>query len=76
MRHGLDPGIGEPSQKVLTEVVTPDGEINLVLPSDFDVGTATKTSTSVGIVHNQDGGADGADGSNLGLVTCRWMSRA
>jgi NADPH2:quinone reductase len=76
VRHGLDPGIGEPSQKVLTEIVTPDGEINLVLPSDWDAGSATKTSTSVGIVHNQDNGAYGADGTDLGLVTCRWISRA
>jgi NADPH2:quinone reductase len=76
VRHGLDPGIGEPSQKVLTEIVAPDGEINLVLPSDWDAGSATKTSTSVGIVHNQDNGAYGADGTDLGLVTCRWISRA
>ena len=76
MRHGLDLGIGEPSQKVLTEIVAPDGEINLVLPSDWDAGSATKTSTSVGIVHNQDNGAYGADGTDLGLVTCSWISRA
>jgi NADPH2:quinone reductase len=74
--HGIDPGIGLPSQKVLTEIVAPDGAINLVLPSNFDVGSATKTTTSVGIVHNQENGAYGADGSDLGFVTCRWFTRA
>ena len=77
MRHGLDPGIGLPSQKVLTEVVASDGSIDLVLPSDWDVGSSqTKTKTSVGTVHNQDNGAHGADASDLGLVTCRWFTRA
>jgi NADPH2:quinone reductase len=74
--HGLDPGIGLPSQKVLTEIVAPDGAINLVLPSNYDVGSVTRTTTSVGIVHNQDNGAYGADGSDLGFVTCRWFTRA
>ncbi|RYO00217.1 hypothetical protein AA0119_g6258 [Alternaria tenuissima] len=77
LRHGLDPGIGLPSQKVLTEVVASDGSIDLVLPSDWDVGSSqTKTKTSVGTVHNQDNGAHGADASDLGLVTCRWFTRA
>ena len=77
VRHGLDPGIGLPSQKVLTEIVAPDGAINLVLPSDFDVGSArTKTTTSVGVVHNQENGAYGPDASDLGFVTCRWFTRA
>ncbi|KAF9735018.1 hypothetical protein PMIN06_000788 [Paraphaeosphaeria minitans] len=76
VRHGLDPGIGLASQKVLTEVVAPDGAINLVLPSDFDVGSATKSTTSVGVVHNQEDGAYGADASDLGLVTCRWFTKA
>jgi NADPH2:quinone reductase len=76
VRHGLDPGIGEPSQKVLTEIVASDGAINLVLPSDFDVGTVEKTSTSVGVVHNQENGAYGPDASDLGFVTCRWFTRA
>ncbi|KAF7671095.1 hypothetical protein GT037_010876 [Alternaria burnsii] len=60
LRHGLDPGIGLPSQKVLTEVVASDGSIDLILPSDWDVGSSqTKTKTSVGTVHNQDNGAHG-----------------
>jgi hypothetical protein len=54
----------------------PDGSNNLVLPSDFDAVSATKTSTSVGIVHNQNNGAYGANGSDLGFVTCRWFTRA
>lgn len=75
-RHGMDPGIGIASQRVLTEVVAPDGAINLVLPSNFDVGSATKTLTSVGTVHNQDNGAHGPDASDLGLVMCRWFTKA
>ena len=39
LRHGLDPGIGEPSKKVPTDIVASDEAINLVLPSNFDVGT-------------------------------------
>ncbi|KAJ4302836.1 hypothetical protein N0V90_001727 [Kalmusia sp. IMI 367209] len=70
VQHGLDPSIGLPSQKVLTEVVGPDGAINLVLPSEFDVGSVTKTTTSVGIIHNQEVRAHSADGSDLGFVTC------
>ncbi|KAK5675086.1 hypothetical protein LTS10_012160 [Elasticomyces elasticus] len=76
VKHGLDPGIGLPSQQVLTEIVAHDGAINLVLPSNFDVGTVTRTLTSVGVVHNQDNGAYGPDASDLGFVTCRWFTRA
>lgn len=76
VKHGLDPGIGEPAQKILTEIVDSDGVINLVLPSSFDVAPIARTLTSVGIVHNQENGAYGADGSDLGLVTCRWFTRA
>jgi NADPH2:quinone reductase len=76
VRHGLDPGIGEPSKNVLTEIVVSDGAINLVLPSNWDVGAAEKTSTSVGVVHNQENGAYGPDASDLGFVTCRWFTRA
>ena len=73
VRYGLDPGIGPPSQNVLTEIVAPDGAINLVLPSNFEVRTAVRTLTSVGVVHNQDNGAHGPDASDLGLVVCRWF---
>tara|TARA_R110002003_G_scaffold40_14_gene2779 strand:- start:2392 stop:3066 length:675 start_codon:yes stop_codon:yes gene_type:complete len=75
-RHGLDPGIGISSQRVLTEIVAPDGEINLVLPSNFDVGTTTKTVTTVGVIHNQDNGAYGLEVSDLSLVMCRWFTKA
>jgi len=74
--HGLDPGIGISSQKVLTEIVAPGGAINLVLPSDFDVEPAVKSLTSVGVVHNQDNGAYGDDASDLGFVICRWFTRS
>jgi NADPH2:quinone reductase len=76
VRHGLDPGIGVSSQKVLTEIVASDGTINLVLPSNFGVGSVKRTLTSVGVVHNQDDGAYGPDASDLGFVTCRWFTRA
>jgi NADPH2:quinone reductase len=66
VRHGLDPGIGHASQKVLTEIVAPDGAINLVMPSDTEVGSATKTMTSVGVVHNQDN-------ESLGLMLAFWV---
>jgi NADPH2:quinone reductase len=75
-KHGMDPGIGPSSQKVLTEIVAPDGAINLVLPSNYDVGSATKTLTSVGVVHNQDDGAHGPDAGDLALVVCRWFTKA
>lgn len=76
VQHGLDPGIGSSSQKVLNEIVTPDGAINLVMPSDTDIKSATKTITSVGVVHNTDNGAHGADARDLGLVTSRWLTKA
>ncbi|KAK5086888.1 hypothetical protein LTR05_004058 [Lithohypha guttulata] len=69
-RHGLDPGIGEPCKKVLTEIVAKDGYIDLVLGvPDWDTAPATKTSTMVGIVHSNAG-------DDLGLVTCRWFTKA
>ncbi|KAF2819462.1 GroES-like protein [Ophiobolus disseminans] len=75
-RYGLDPGIGLPSQKILTEIVAKDGAINLVLPSQWDAGSVTKTLTAVGTVHNMDGGAHGPDATELGLVTSRWFTKA
>jgi NADPH2:quinone reductase len=69
VRHGLDPGIGEPSKSVLTEFVVPGGAINLVLPSEWDTGSAKKTSTMVSHVHEENG-------RDLGLVTCRWFTKA
>lgn len=74
--HGLDPGIGKSSQKVLNEIVTPEGAINLVMPSDTEIASATKTITSVGVVHNTDNGSHGADARDLGLVTARWLTKA
>lgn len=74
--HGLDPGIGKPSENVLNEIVASNGAINLVLPSDISVKSATKTKTSCGVVYNHDDGAHGPDASNLGLVTSRWFTKA
>jgi NADPH2:quinone reductase len=74
--HGLDPGIGTPSQKVLNDIVKSDGAINLVMPSDTEVRSAIKTITSVGVVHNTDGGAHGRDARDLGLVMSAWFTKA
>lgn len=73
IKHGLDPGIGESSKAVLTEVVAPDGAINLVLPSDWDTGSAKKTKTMVGAIHNSKVFGDARD---FGLVFCRWFTKA
>ncbi|KAH8594219.1 chaperonin 10-like protein [Bisporella sp. PMI_857] len=72
VRHGLDPGIGPQSARILKEIVVPGGAINLVLPSDFDVSPAVKTVTSVGAAHNQDNWGDSRD---LAFVFCRYFSR-
>ncbi|TIA07632.1 hypothetical protein D6C81_09398 [Aureobasidium pullulans] len=74
--HGLDPGIASSSQKVLNEIVPPEGAIKLVMPSDTEIASATKTMTSVGVVHNTDNGCHGADARDLGLVTARWLTKA
>ncbi|RGP63494.1 hypothetical protein FSPOR_8547 [Fusarium sporotrichioides] len=73
VRYGIDPGIGNSSKKVLMEIVAPDGAINIVLPSDWNTGTAVKTTTMVGSVHSADKEIDARD---LGLVTCRWFTKA
>ncbi|TIA42473.1 hypothetical protein D6C79_07023 [Aureobasidium pullulans] len=65
--HGLYPGIGKSSQKVLNEIV---------MPNDTEVASATKTMTSVGVVHNTDNGCHGGDARDLGLVTARWLTKA
>jgi NADPH2:quinone reductase len=75
VRHGMDPGIGESSKPVLSEIVVSGGAINIVLPSDWDTGNASKTTTSVGCIHNSDDGAYG-DSRDLGLVVCRWFTKA
>ncbi|THZ38778.1 hypothetical protein D6C90_06310 [Aureobasidium pullulans] len=74
--YGPDPGIGKSSQKGLNEIVTPEGAINLVMPSDTEIASATKTITSVGVVQNTDNGSRGADARDLGLVTARWLTKA
>jgi NADPH2:quinone reductase len=74
VRHGLDPGIGDSSKPVLTAFVGSGGAINIVLPSNWDTGKATKTVTMVGDCHNAAGAS--FDGRDLGLVTCRWFTKA
>jgi NADPH2:quinone reductase len=74
--HGLDPGIGKSSQKTLNDIVESEGAINLVMPSDTDVKSATKTVTSVGTVHYTDNGAHGLDNRDLGLVVSAWLTKA
>ena len=76
VRHGLDPGIRLPSQRVLTEIVSPSGAINLVLSSDINTESATKTSKMVGIVLDRANATWGEDGSDLELVTCLCFTSA
>ncbi|KAJ4123160.1 hypothetical protein NW768_009688 [Fusarium equiseti] len=75
VRYGVDPGMGDSSRKVLTEIVASDGAINIVLPSDWDTGAAVKTTTMVGSVHSEVDKNHG-DARDLGLVTCRWFTKA
>jgi len=74
VKHGVDPGIGESSKAVLSEIVAPNGAINLVLPSDWDTGSAKRTKTMVGAVHHQSEAF--GDARDLGLVMCRWFTKA
>lgn len=74
--HGLDPGIGKSGEKVLNTIVAPNGAINLVMPSDTVVASATKTDTSVGVVHDTDNGGHGADARDLGLVMSAWFTKS
>lgn len=77
VRHGLDPGIGEPSKKVLTGIVAKDGTIDLVAGvPDWDTAPAHKTTTMVGLVHSETGEGYSAPGHDLGLVTSRWFTKA
>jgi len=46
------------------------------MPSDTEIASATKTMTSVGVVHSTDNGCHGADARDLGLVTARWLTKA
>jgi NADPH2:quinone reductase len=45
------------------------------MPSDTEVASATKSITSVGVVHNMDNGGHGADARDLGLVMSAWFSK-
>jgi NADPH2:quinone reductase len=74
VRHGLDPGIGYSSKPVLTQFVGASGAINIVLLSNWDTEEATKTVTMVVDCHNAAGAS--SDGRDLGLVTCRWFTKA
>ena len=74
-QHGLDPGIGVHSKKVLDEIVAADGAINLVLPSNWSTVSAVKTTTSVGISHGADRATWEGNASNLAFVFSRWFTR-
>ncbi|CAN9337944.1 unnamed protein product [Alternaria alternata] len=78
VRHGLDPGIGEATKHVLTKIVAPDGAINIVLPNNWETGSVKKTMTMVGVIHNAPATEFGyfGDARDLGLVSCRWFTKA
>jgi hypothetical protein len=71
LRYGFDAGMG--CGDFFEQVIAPGGIFNVVLPADYDVPNLAKTTTSVGAHHNMDGAGDSRD---LGLVFCRYFTRA
>ncbi|KAL6229133.1 hypothetical protein BDW75DRAFT_235434 [Aspergillus navahoensis] len=71
--HAIDAAIVPQSAEVLRRVVAPGGQIDFILPNDFDVAPATKSVTSVGSVHNQP---EFENNEELGYVFSRYISRA
>ncbi|KAL4931487.1 zinc-binding alcohol dehydrogenase family protein [Aspergillus undulatus] len=71
--HALDAAITPESAEVLRHTVTPGGQIDFVLPNEFDVSPANKSYTSVGSVHNIPGFEHNAE---LGFIFCRYLTRA
>ncbi|KAL4876770.1 GroES-like protein [Aspergillus karnatakaensis] len=71
--HALDAAIVAESGEVLRQTVAPGGQIDFVLPNDFDVSPAVKSYTSVGSVHNIPGYPHNAE---IGYVFSRYLTRA
>ncbi|KAL6228673.1 hypothetical protein BDW75DRAFT_250956 [Aspergillus navahoensis] len=71
--HAIDAAIVPQSAEVLRRVVAPGGQIDFILPNDFDVAPATKSVTSVGSFHNQP---EFENNEELGYVFSRYISRA
>ncbi|OJZ80304.1 hypothetical protein ASPFODRAFT_85916 [Aspergillus luchuensis CBS 106.47] len=71
--HAIDAAIVPQSAEVLKRVVSPGGQVDFILPNDFDVAPATKSVTSVGSVHNQP---EFENNEELGYVISRYISRA
>lgn len=73
VKHALEAGVGEKCLDVFKELVLPDSAVNLVLPDDFDVPFAVKSSTAVGEAHN---GLHMGDGRDLAYIVTRYFTRA
>ncbi|KAL4860949.1 hypothetical protein BDV12DRAFT_204526 [Aspergillus spectabilis] len=71
--HAIDAAIVPQSAEFLRQVVAPGGQIDFILPNNFDVAPATKSVTSVGSVHNQ---TEFENNEELGYVFSRYISRA
>ncbi|KAL3427735.1 alcohol dehydrogenase [Phlyctema vagabunda] len=73
VQHAIDAAIVPESAHILSRAVAPGGQINFILPNDFDVSPAVKTVTSVGAAHNQ---ATFGDDRDLAFVFSRYFTRA
>ncbi|KAL6234841.1 hypothetical protein BDW75DRAFT_157204 [Aspergillus navahoensis] len=71
--HAIDAAIVPQSAEVLRGVVAPGGQVDFILPNDFDVAPAAKSVTSVGSVHKQP---EFEDNEELGYIFSRYISRA
>ncbi|KAL4864706.1 hypothetical protein BDV12DRAFT_8776 [Aspergillus spectabilis] len=71
--HAIDTVIVSESAEVLKQSVTPGGQIDFILPNDFDVSPAIKSVTSVGSVHKQP---EFENNEELGFMFSRYFTRA
>ncbi|GJP92770.1 hypothetical protein AnigIFM59636_008366 [Aspergillus niger] len=75
IKNALDTIVDETSAHVLTQVVTPGGQVDHVLPRDpKDLPGLLSTNTWVNAAHEKANGVD--DCRDLCFVFCRWFSRA
>ncbi|KAF7587260.1 hypothetical protein BBP40_007499 [Aspergillus hancockii] len=71
--HTLDAAIVPQSAEALWRSVAPGGQIDFVLPNEFDVSPAVKSVTFVGSVHRQPGSENHEE---LGFVVSRYFTKA
>ncbi|OJZ90218.1 hypothetical protein ASPFODRAFT_202773 [Aspergillus luchuensis CBS 106.47] len=75
IKNALDTIVDATSAHVLTQVVTPGGQVDHVLPRDpKDLPGLLSTNTWVNAAHEKANGVD--DCRDLCYVFCRWFSRA